>query len=93
MTKHTFDMERIEGLPFTVEKMDDHLIVSQKPKGHLSKQKRKEFEKNKTTVKVELFDQEYFDRLNKIKIEWESNFTFWDVVKLVHKSVIKILMK
>jgi hypothetical protein len=83
----------INDLPFTVEKKEDHLILSAKPKRKLSRQGRKDFEKNSTKVKVVLFDEDYFDRMSKIKVEFEENSFFAKFFHNLRTKAIDLLLK
>jgi hypothetical protein len=83
----------MENLPFTVERVGDQLVISAKPKKSLNKHQRRAFEKNKGVVKVELFDQAYFDRFDKIQVDLKEKFSFSAFFRTISNKIYRFVMK
>lgn len=83
----------IDNLPFEVKTEGDHLVITSKPKAGWNRKKRKDWEKNPVKVKLLLFNDSYFERLNKIQVDYNENFSLYKAVKSVTHRITALIMK
>jgi hypothetical protein len=85
-----------EKLPFNVERFEDHLVVSSKnsQRAHNRLERRKNHkQKNKNQINVELFDNDYFDRMARVRADLHFPITFADFAREIRIRVISLLTR
>lgn len=79
----------VEELPFIIEKKDNYVEISTKPrKGHMSKKMKDDFDKEKVIVKLILFDAEVINRLSKIALEeYKGQSSFFSFLQNIKRKL------
>jgi hypothetical protein len=80
----------LETIPFDIEKEGNYIQISEKARGHLTSQQRKEFDGRKTIVKMELWTAEQADRINKIPIPNFSKDSYQGVFSTLLDRISKV---
>lgn len=86
--------EAEENFPFLVKRQNDAVIIEAKVPEHLTKRQKQQFNSNKATVELALFDEDFVDRMNNMpydtKEEDEPRYLLKTaMVKLFHILTIR----